>query len=209
MVEVLISLTSPSEALQRAEVVARVREAVGRLDPTDREILALRHFEELSNRETAALLGLQPAAASKRHVRALERLKAAVGRTGGPGEGTAMNDEHTAGRNAAGTMTVSGGDFGLLDDLAEEFACRCRNGEAPSIAEYEARYPGQAEKLRGLLETVALMEQVKRGGAPGAAGRRGRRRNGSENSGSSGSSAGAGWGSFTKRSRSRSAARSP
>jgi RNA polymerase sigma-70 factor, ECF subfamily len=40
--------------------------------------LALRHFEELSNQETAAVLGIQPAAASKRYVRALERLKGAL-----------------------------------------------------------------------------------------------------------------------------------
>jgi RNA polymerase sigma-70 factor (ECF subfamily) len=45
------------------------------MDPLDREVLALRHFEELSNTETAALLGIQPAAASKRYVRALARLK--------------------------------------------------------------------------------------------------------------------------------------
>ena len=41
-------------------------------------MLALRHFEELSNLETAAVLGIQPAAASKRYVRALERLKGAL-----------------------------------------------------------------------------------------------------------------------------------
>ena len=39
------------------------------MDPLDREVLALRHFEELSNAETAELLGIQPPAASKRYVR--------------------------------------------------------------------------------------------------------------------------------------------
>ena len=45
------------------------------MDPIDREILALRHFEELNNSETAAVLGLHKAAASNRYVRALRRLK--------------------------------------------------------------------------------------------------------------------------------------
>jgi RNA polymerase sigma-70 factor (ECF subfamily) len=44
------------------------------MDQLDREVLVLRHFEELSNSETAELLGLQKSAASKRYRRALERL---------------------------------------------------------------------------------------------------------------------------------------
>jgi eukaryotic-like serine/threonine-protein kinase len=50
-----------------------------------------------------------------------------------------------------------------FDELAEEFAARCRRGETPSIAEYEARHPEHAEKIRKLLPTVAMMEQLKRG----------------------------------------------
>jgi RNA polymerase sigma-70 factor, ECF subfamily len=71
-------LTSPSQAAQRAETLAQLERALDGLDPIDREVLALRHFEELSNQETAAVLGIQPAAASKRYVRALERLKGAL-----------------------------------------------------------------------------------------------------------------------------------
>jgi RNA polymerase sigma-70 factor (ECF subfamily) len=71
-------LTSPSRAAIRGEMVAQLEAALDRLDPIDREVLALRHFEELSNNEVAALLGIQKAAASKRYVRALERLKAAL-----------------------------------------------------------------------------------------------------------------------------------
>lgn len=78
-------LTSPSQAAQRGEIMARLREALDGLDPTDREVLALRHFEELSNHEVAALLGIQSAAASKRYVRAIERLKRAL--EGMPGFG--------------------------------------------------------------------------------------------------------------------------
>lgn len=78
MAELMGDITSPSQAVQKGEVIARVRDALDSLEPTDREVLALRHFEELNNREVAALLGIQPAAASKRYVRALERLKGAL-----------------------------------------------------------------------------------------------------------------------------------
>ena len=81
------SLTSPSQALYRAERLARVQEAVSRLNPVDREVLALRHFEQLSREETATVLGLTPNAASKRYFRALQRLKALLdGMPGGSGD---------------------------------------------------------------------------------------------------------------------------
>lgn len=67
--------SSPSQAAQRSETFAQLEEALSRMDPLDREVLALRHFEELSNGETAEILGIQTAAASKRYVRALARLK--------------------------------------------------------------------------------------------------------------------------------------
>lgn len=90
MAELMGDLTSPSQAARRVEVVARVREALEHLDPADREVLALRHFEELSNREVAALLGIQAAAASKRYIRAIERLKTTLEQLPGfdEGEGT-------------------------------------------------------------------------------------------------------------------------
>jgi RNA polymerase sigma-70 factor (ECF subfamily) len=71
-------LTSPSLAAIRVEMSAQLEAALDGLDPIDREVLALRHFEELSNNEVAALLGIRKAAASKRYVRALERLKGAL-----------------------------------------------------------------------------------------------------------------------------------
>jgi RNA polymerase sigma-70 factor (ECF subfamily) len=76
--EFIADQTSPSLAAQRGEALAQLREALDALDGIDREVLALRHFEDLSNAEVAALLGIQPAAASKRYVRALERLKDAL-----------------------------------------------------------------------------------------------------------------------------------
>jgi hypothetical protein len=50
-------LTSPSDAAIRAEQVLRVQEALNALDPLDREVIALRQFEELSRAETAQVLG--------------------------------------------------------------------------------------------------------------------------------------------------------
>jgi RNA polymerase sigma-70 factor (ECF subfamily) len=73
--QLLGRLTSPSRAAVRAEVQVKIQEALNTMEPLDREVLALRHFEELSNNETAAVLGLQKAAASNRYVRALKRLK--------------------------------------------------------------------------------------------------------------------------------------
>ena len=72
--------TSPSLAAQRGEALGQLREALDGLEPLDREVLALRHFEDMNNQEVAALLGIRPAAASKRYVRALERLKDALSR---------------------------------------------------------------------------------------------------------------------------------
>jgi RNA polymerase sigma-70 factor (ECF subfamily) len=83
MAELMGDLTSPSQAAQRNENLAGLRGALDRLDPIDREVLALRHFEEMNNHEVAGLLGIQPAAASKRYVRALERLKEALERLPG------------------------------------------------------------------------------------------------------------------------------
>lgn len=68
-------LTSPTQAAIRAERQLRLQEALNGMDPLDREILALRHFEELSNSEAAAVLGLSKTAASNRYIRALKRLK--------------------------------------------------------------------------------------------------------------------------------------
>jgi RNA polymerase sigma-70 factor (ECF subfamily) len=66
--------TSPSRAVIRAETQLRVQEALNSMDPIDREVLALRHFELLTNGEVAQVLGLSKAAASNRYVRALKRM---------------------------------------------------------------------------------------------------------------------------------------
>jgi RNA polymerase sigma-70 factor (ECF subfamily) len=73
----------PSEAAVRAERKLRLQAALNSMDPLDREVLALRHFEQLSNAETAQVLGLQESAASKRYVRALKKLKGILTRMPG------------------------------------------------------------------------------------------------------------------------------
>jgi RNA polymerase sigma-70 factor (ECF subfamily) len=67
--------TRPSEAAIRAERKIRLQEALNSMDALDREVLALRHFEQLNNAEAARVLGLQDSAASKRYIRALKKLK--------------------------------------------------------------------------------------------------------------------------------------
>jgi RNA polymerase sigma-70 factor (ECF subfamily) len=68
-------LTTPSQAAIRIERKIRLQEALNCMDPIDREVLVLRHYEQLSNGETALVLGLDKSAASKRYARALIRLK--------------------------------------------------------------------------------------------------------------------------------------
>ena len=68
--------TTPSRAAIRSELAQRLKKAIDGLGPLDREVLALRHFEELTNAETAEALGISGKAASIRYVRALSRLRA-------------------------------------------------------------------------------------------------------------------------------------
>jgi RNA polymerase sigma-70 factor (ECF subfamily) len=67
--------TGPATAAGRAELHARLNEALGKMDATDREVLALRHYEQLTSAEAAQVLGIQERAAAKRYTRALERLR--------------------------------------------------------------------------------------------------------------------------------------
>jgi RNA polymerase sigma-70 factor, ECF subfamily len=73
--QLLGKLTSATQAAIRAEHRLLVQEALGRMGPLDREVLVLRHFEHLSNDETALVLGLKKGTASQRYIRALKRLK--------------------------------------------------------------------------------------------------------------------------------------
>ena len=73
--QLLGQLTSASRVAIRAEVRLQVQAALNSLEPLDREVLALRHFEQLNNEQTALALGIKKSAASNRYVRSLARLK--------------------------------------------------------------------------------------------------------------------------------------
>lgn len=68
-------LTSPSVAARRKELVEKLRGCLEQLDADDREIISLRHFEQLSNVETARELGIEPNAAMARYLKALRRFR--------------------------------------------------------------------------------------------------------------------------------------
>ena len=71
-------ITSPSNAVIRDETADQLKIALSKMDDIDREVLALRHFEHLSNREVSEVLSLSKTAASNRYVRAMERLKTII-----------------------------------------------------------------------------------------------------------------------------------
>jgi RNA polymerase sigma-70 factor (ECF subfamily) len=69
------SVTSPSRALRNEELLGKLEHLLSQLNPDDREVLTMRHFEDLTNNEVAEILHLSPAGASLRYTRALERLQ--------------------------------------------------------------------------------------------------------------------------------------
>lgn len=72
------SLTRPSQFAVRNEMLKQLRVALQSLAAIDRQVLVLRHLEELSNHEVAEILGIDRFAASKRYLRALQRLRTAM-----------------------------------------------------------------------------------------------------------------------------------
>jgi RNA polymerase sigma-70 factor, ECF subfamily len=73
--QLLGKLTAPSQAAIKAETRLLVQEALNSMDPIDREVLALKHFEQLSTTEIADVLGLSKAGAGSRYLRAIKRLR--------------------------------------------------------------------------------------------------------------------------------------
>ena len=73
--QLLGTLTTPSQAAIKAETRLLVQEALNSMDPIDREVLALKHFEQLSTTEIAEVLGLSKAGAGSRYLRAIKRLR--------------------------------------------------------------------------------------------------------------------------------------
>lgn len=79
MAEICVGRTStPSQVVMQKESCSQLESVLNQLRPNDRMILQLRHFDELSNKESAEKLGLSEKAASIRYVRAIERLKKAM-----------------------------------------------------------------------------------------------------------------------------------
>jgi RNA polymerase sigma-70 factor (ECF subfamily) len=73
--QLLGTATTPSDAVHRAEMELKVQQALEVMEPHDREVLVLRHFEGLANHEIAHELGIETSAASKRYLRALRKLE--------------------------------------------------------------------------------------------------------------------------------------
>jgi RNA polymerase sigma factor (sigma-70 family) len=68
------SSTSPSQLMMREESLVKLQNGLNGLDKRDREVLVMRHFEQLSIQETADCLKISVAAAGKRCYRALKRI---------------------------------------------------------------------------------------------------------------------------------------
>lgn len=72
------SITSPSDMVAREELLRRLNDAIEGLEPIDREILVLRHCEQMSRTEAAEAIGISVAAAAKRYFRAIQRVRFAL-----------------------------------------------------------------------------------------------------------------------------------
>jgi RNA polymerase sigma-70 factor, ECF subfamily len=81
--QLLGQLTTPSQVAVRAELRLLVQDALAAMDPVDREVLALKHFEQLSVSEIAQVLGLSKAGAGSRYLRAIKRLREILSATPG------------------------------------------------------------------------------------------------------------------------------
>src|SRR5262249_8709248 len=77
--QLLDSQSEPIEGAARAEMRDRLITALNQMEPMDREVVSLRHFEQLTTPETARVLDISEAAAGKRYLRALERLRGLMG----------------------------------------------------------------------------------------------------------------------------------
>jgi RNA polymerase sigma factor (sigma-70 family) len=142
--------TRASEVAIRAERKRQLQDALDRMDPVDREVLVLRHFEQLSNGECARVPGLSESGASKRHLRALGRLKEILSALpGGSKGGGGMSGEST-----------STPDDDPLGPVVESFLARFRRGERPALTDPVASHPELAGRIREVIP--ALCEKSNR-----------------------------------------------
>ena len=140
--------TRASEAAIRAERKLRLEQALNHMDPLDREVLALRHFEQLSNSECARVLGLKDTTATKRYVRAEEAERAS--------RIASWLEFRSRETTVSSHDSQSGGD--PLGGILESFLARLRRGERPSLKEYADRYPELAEDICDLLPAMVELE---------------------------------------------------
>ena len=112
--QLLGNLTRASEVAIRVEIRLRLQDALNTMDPLDREVLALRHFEQLSPAETARVLGIKEKAAGMRTLRC---------------DGSGDLEQPMARLAGALIMIESLSGSDLLDELAHEFAERYRRGD--------------------------------------------------------------------------------
>ncbi len=164
-------LTSPTRAALRAELQLRLQEALNAMDPIDREILTLRHFEELNNDETAQVLGISKTAASNRYIRALKRLKDAL--AGMPGFFDSLISLAIDVRWSGERTTACPPNRAWTSRAPTEIPSSCwpRNSSSgsggasdPSLAEYTSSYPELADEIRDLFPALVMMERLKPAG---------------------------------------------
>ena len=74
-IHLVSQMASPSQMVMEAELIRQIEDALESMEELDREVLAIRHFEDLRNSQVAEVLGISEAAASNRYVRALTRLR--------------------------------------------------------------------------------------------------------------------------------------
>lgn len=84
--QLLGQISQETQAAERAARKLRLQEALDAMRPLDREVLALRHFERLSNAEAACVLGLPESVASTSYIQALKGLKTILSTQRGPSQ---------------------------------------------------------------------------------------------------------------------------
>ena len=73
------SFTFPSRGLRNEELTSKLEYLLCQMNPDDREVLTMGHFEDLTNNEVAEVLELSASGASLRYTKALERLQNLLG----------------------------------------------------------------------------------------------------------------------------------
>ena len=153
--QLLGKMTSVSKAVERVEIQLQLQAALNGMDEMDREIIALRHFEELSNAEAAHVSAWSPrrpaSATSASEASARDSQKYSRS----PLKAT------TTRRKPIMTDATRGQRLGRV--LAEEFLETQCWGDRPSVAEYLARYPHLAEEIREVFPVLGLVEEFKPG----------------------------------------------